>query len=84
MAARTSHGPPFRAEHIGSLLRPTDLLAKRKDVDDGRATDKDLTPVEDQAINTIVKQQLDLGFNGVSDGEYRYVRTSPSSALASL
>lgn len=73
MATRASHGPPFRAEHLGSLLRPQDLLAKRQDVDDGKATEKDLAPLEDSSIKTIVNQQLELGFHAVTDGEYRSV-----------
>ena len=71
MTTRTSHGPPFRAEQLGSLLRPQDLLAKRDDIDKGSATEKDLTPIEDRAIKTAVKQQLDMGYRGVTDGEYR-------------
>ncbi|KAI9717834.1 MAG: hypothetical protein M1828_007073 [Chrysothrix sp. TS-e1954] len=63
--------PPFRAEHLGSLLRPQDLLTKRSDVDDGKANETALGPAEDDAIATIVKHQLDLGFHAVSDGEYR-------------
>lgn len=73
MTTRTSQGPPFRAEHLGSLLRPKDLLSKREDVDHGKATEKDLTPIEDASVKTVVKEQLDIGFHGISDGEYRYV-----------
>ncbi|KAL9052352.1 MAG: hypothetical protein Q9162_005444 [Coniocarpon cinnabarinum] len=71
MATRTAHGPPFRAEHLGSLLRPHDLLAKREDVDNGKAAQKDLTPFEDKSIKEVVRQQLDIGFHGITDGEYR-------------
>ena len=71
MTSRTAHGPPFRAEHLGSLLRPKDLLAKRDDVDNNKATQKDLTPIEDTSIKQIVKEQTDIGFFGVTDGEYR-------------
>jgi methionine synthase II (cobalamin-independent) len=63
--------PPFRAEHLGSLLRPKTLLEKRKDVDDKKLELKDLTPYEDDAVDGIVATQLDLGFRAVSDGEYR-------------
>jgi hypothetical protein len=65
--------PPFRAEHLGSLLRPKSLLEKRKDVDDKKLDLKDLIPYEDDAVDSIVKTQVDLGFRAVSDGEYRYV-----------
>ena len=53
------------------MLRPKDLLAKRDDVDNNKATQKDLTPIEDTSIKQIVKEQTDIGFFGVTDGEYR-------------
>jgi methionine synthase II (cobalamin-independent) len=63
--------PPFRAEHLGSLKRPRNLLDKRNEVDEKKAKESDLTPIEDAAIKDIVKAQLDLGFHAISDGEYR-------------
>ena len=63
--------PPFRAEHLGSLLRPENLLKLRDDVDVESADKKQLTEVEDDAIKKIVQMQLDLGFHAVTDGEYR-------------
>ncbi|KAE9402598.1 UROD/MetE-like protein [Gymnopus androsaceus JB14] len=63
--------PPFRAEHLGSLLRPADLLAKREAVDKNQAKPEELTPVEDVAIKNIVEKQIELGFRSVTDGEYR-------------
>lgn len=68
--------PPFRAEHLGSLLRPEYLLEKRGEVDRGEATTADLKPLEDKAITEAVKLQHDLGFHAVSDGEYRRHSTS--------
>jgi methionine synthase II (cobalamin-independent) len=60
--------PPFRAEHLGSLKRPQDLLdARYKD----QLPASELSPLEDKAIDTIVKTQQELGFRGISDGEYR-------------
>ena len=72
MTTRASHGPPFRAEHLGSLLRPHDLLDKRDEVDKGKATQKDLGPIENSSIKKVVQQQQEIGFFGVTDGEYRY------------
>ncbi|CAN8105725.1 unnamed protein product [Discula destructiva] len=67
--------PPFRAEHIGSLLRPQELVDKRVALDGQKAlviaNDKELHAIEDQAIDDIVKTQLDLGFHAVTDGDYR-------------
>jgi len=67
--------PPFRAEHLGSLLRPKELTDERVKRDDEKAVDimkdEDLHAIEDKAINEIVKLQLDLGFHAINDGEYR-------------
>ncbi|KAI9837135.1 MAG: hypothetical protein M1837_003131 [Sclerophora amabilis] len=63
--------PPFRAEHLGSLLRPESLLTTRAQLDKKEATQSQLSSIEDDAVNEIVKLQLDLGFHPVSDGEYR-------------
>lgn len=67
--------PPFRAEHLGSLLRPQKLVDKRVALDGEKAlviaNDKELHSIEDEAINQIVKEQLDLGYHAVNDGEYR-------------
>ena len=76
MASTVNHQkPPFRAEHMGSLLRPQKLVEKRVALD-GKpaleiANDKELHALEDDAVNDIVKLQLDLGYHGVTDGEYR-------------
>lgn len=67
--------PPFRAEHLGSLLRPQQLVDKRVALDGEKAlviaNDKELHAIEDKAIDEIIKEQLDLGFHAVNDGEYR-------------
>lgn len=72
---RLHQRPPFRAEHLGSLLRPAELLKIRHKIDEfqGKPSglEKDLAAVEDTAVKDIVKTQLDLGFHPVSDGEYR-------------
>ncbi|KAK5053119.1 hypothetical protein LTR84_002093 [Exophiala bonariae] len=70
MASRHSQ-PPFRAEHLGSLLRTAKLLDTRHAWEAGKATEDDLRKVEDTDVKDIVKTQLDLGFHGITDGEYR-------------
>ena len=72
MAARTT--PPFRADHVGSLLRPTELLRAREDAAAGRITADELRAVEDDAIRDAVRMQRDAGLRAVTDGEFR--RTS--------
>jgi 5-methyltetrahydropteroyltriglutamate--homocysteine methyltransferase len=72
MAARTS--PPFRADHVGSLLRPPALLRARADAAAGRITRAELRGVEDDAIRDAVRLQQDVGLQAVTDGEFR--RTS--------
>ncbi|MCJ1413520.1 hypothetical protein MMC19_007626 [Ptychographa xylographoides] len=71
MSTKLHRNPPFRAEHLGSLLRPEDLLKKRADVDKGVAEIGDLKPLEDDAVKEIVDLQIKLGFHPISDGEYR-------------
>ena len=66
--------PPFRAEHVGSLLRPTSLLAARKDAQQGKLPADELRRLEDEAIRHAVKRQEEAGLRCVTDGEMR--RTS--------
>ncbi|MEA2281444.1 MAG: 5-methyltetrahydropteroyltriglutamate--homocysteine methyltransferase [Solirubrobacteraceae bacterium] len=69
MAQRTS--PPFRADHVGSLLRPPELLAARERHAAGALSDADLRAVEDDAIRGVVAIQRDAGLRTVTDGEFR-------------
>ena len=71
MASKLQRNPPFRAEHLGSLLRPENLLKTRADLDNGKAQQQELTSIEDTAVNEIVETQIKLGFHPISDGEYR-------------
>lgn len=76
MVTKRNHQcPPFRAEHLGSLLRPKALVDKRVSLDGEKAVvianDQELHAIEDAAINDIVRRQLDLGFHAVNDGEFR-------------
>jgi 5-methyltetrahydropteroyltriglutamate--homocysteine methyltransferase len=63
--------PPFRAEHVGSLLRSRDLLDAREDHARGRITAEDRRRVEDNVIRQAVRMQEALGFRAVTDGELR-------------
>src|SRR4051794_26130390 len=63
--------PPFRADHVGSLLRPPELLQARDDHAAGRIDDAELRGIEDDAIREVVKLQEDVGLRSVTDGEFR-------------
>jgi methionine synthase II (cobalamin-independent) len=63
--------PPFRAEHIGSLLRPADLMAARAAFARGEIDQAALTAAEDKAIRGAIALQEELGFKFVTDGEFR-------------
>jgi 5-methyltetrahydropteroyltriglutamate--homocysteine methyltransferase len=69
MTQRTK--PPFRADHVGSFLRPKYLLEAREKKARGEITAADLRKVEDQAIAEIVKFQEDTGLQAITDGEFR-------------
>jgi 5-methyltetrahydropteroyltriglutamate--homocysteine methyltransferase len=66
--------PPFRADHVGSLLRPDNLLKAREDHAAGRIDAAELRAVEDEAIREVVRMQEDVGLQSATDGEFR--RTS--------
>src|SRR4051812_11027289 len=67
--ARTS--PPFRADHVGSLLRPPRLLKARDDFAAGHIDADALRAVEDEAIREIVRKQEEIGLQSATDGEFR-------------
>jgi len=62
---------PLRAEQVGSLLRPPDLLAARKALAEGRSSVAALRAKEDDAIRAAVARQRDIGIDVMSDGEMR-------------
>src|SRR5690348_17321004 len=66
--------PPFRADHVGSLLRPPRLMQARADHAEGRIDAAALRAVEDDAIREAVAMQRDVGLRSATDGEFR--RTS--------
>ena len=69
MAPRTT--PPFRADHVGSLLRPQFLLDARDQRKRNEISADDLRKVEDQAIREVVKLQENIGLQVTTDGEFR-------------
>jgi 5-methyltetrahydropteroyltriglutamate--homocysteine methyltransferase len=66
--------PPFRADHVGSLLRPQRLLDARQQRAEGKLDADELRAVEDDAIRDVVRMQRDVGLRSATDGEFR--RTS--------
>jgi len=63
--------PPFRADHVGSLLRPPQLLAGRADFASGAIDAAQLRAAEDQAIRQVVALQQAIGLQSATDGEFR-------------
>jgi 5-methyltetrahydropteroyltriglutamate--homocysteine methyltransferase len=63
--------PPFRAEHIGSLIRPPELLRARQQHAAGVLDRDALTAIENDAIRNVVKLQEEIGLAVVTDGEFR-------------
>ena len=69
MARRTT--PPFRADHVGSLLRPQSVLRARENAAGGQLSLEGLRSVEDDAVRAAVAMQEDLGLQSATDGEFR-------------
>jgi len=63
--------PPFRADHVGSLLRPRSLLAARAEHEAGRLSAEQLRADEDAAISAAVALQQEVGLRAITDGELR-------------
>ena len=63
--------PPFRADHVGSLLRPPGLLQAREDFAAGHVDAAEMRAIEDDAIRKIVRRQEDVGLQSATDGEFR-------------
>ncbi len=70
-AAAVRAGPPFRADHVGSLLRPAALHQARTDRAAGRITAEGLRAVEDRCIAEAIATQEAIGLRAATDGEYR-------------
>jgi 5-methyltetrahydropteroyltriglutamate--homocysteine methyltransferase len=67
----TRSTPPFRADHVGSLLRPPELLRARDGFAEGRVSAGELREAEDAAIKDVVRMQEDVGLQAATDGEFR-------------
>ncbi|KAL5606492.1 hypothetical protein BROUX41_002898 [Berkeleyomyces rouxiae] len=61
----------YRADHVGSFLRPKEVLAAREQVNTGALTLQDLRAVEDKHITELVAKQTENGIQSVTDGEFR-------------
>src|SRR5262247_3327141 len=66
----TSGGGPFRADHVGSLLRPPRLHQARDDFAAGRIEAASLRAVEDEEITRAVRMQEEVGLQSATDGEF--------------
>ncbi|MDT3958288.1 5-methyltetrahydropteroyltriglutamate--homocysteine S-methyltransferase [Staphylococcus kloosii] len=62
---------PFRADHVGSLLRPERLKEARTQFQNNEITATDLQKVEDEEIERIIEKQLEVGLHSITDGEFR-------------
>jgi len=62
---------PFRADHVGSLLRPERIHKARKDFNENNITAGELYDIETEEIKRIVDKQLEIGLEAVTDGEFR-------------
>jgi len=69
MSQRTK--PPFRADHVGSLLRPPALKEAREQRVKGEITPAQLKEIEDREIERVIKKQEDVGLQPITDGEFR-------------
>ena len=63
--------PPFRADHVGSLLRPTALKEAREKHAKGEISSAQLEDVENREIERVIKKQEDIGLESITDGEFR-------------
>ncbi|HLJ48541.1 MAG TPA: 5-methyltetrahydropteroyltriglutamate--homocysteine S-methyltransferase [Bryobacteraceae bacterium] len=63
--------PPFRADHVGSLLRARELKEARARRDRGEITAEELKQVEDRAIEALIARQAEIGLRSATDGEFR-------------
>jgi 5-methyltetrahydropteroyltriglutamate--homocysteine methyltransferase len=68
MTARTK--PPFRADHVGSLIRPDALIAARNRAEKNEIDAAELRRIQQDAIREVVRLQESIGFKVVTDGEY--------------
>ena len=63
--------PPFRADHVGSLLRTAPLKEARAKREKCEISQHELKAIEDREISAIIRKQEDIGLRAVTDGEFR-------------
>ncbi len=71
MSAAPRTEPPFRADHVGSLLRPKSLFEARRQWREGKLSHDDLKVIEDTCIREAIALQEDVGLKGITDGDFR-------------
>ena len=69
MVQRTT--PPFRADHVGSLLRPKSITDGFKKQQSGIISEKEFKEIQDDAIRDVIKLQENIGLKSITDGEFR-------------
>jgi len=76
MVSQLHSAPPFRAEHMGSLLRPENLLEVRARIRDTGISEEEagLPAVEKEAVRDVVQLQRDLGIKSICSGEFNRTR----------
>ena len=82
MSARVK--PPFRADHVGSLLRSPEVHKARDDFQKGAIPPAKLREIEDKAIRDAIKMQEDVGLKAVTDGEIRRAESDYAAAQENL
>jgi len=63
--------PPFRADHVGSLLRSPELKEARARRESGEIGAEELRTIEDRAIRSVIAKQAEIGLRSATDGEFR-------------
>ena len=71
MSDKSKTGPPFRADHVGSLLRSARLQQARANRENNQLTSDALRAIEDEEIRALIERQQDLGLRDATDGEFR-------------
>src|SRR5690625_4923685 len=71
MMTKTFVRAPFRADHVGSLLRPERIHKARKDLQENKITAEQLYKIETEKIKRIVDKQIEVDLEAVTDGEFR-------------
>ena len=66
----TKHAP-FRFDTVGSFLRPENLKQARQEFEKGNFSYQELKNFEDAAIRDLVKKEIEAGYKGITDGEFR-------------